>query len=361
MEAIKMYDAIELAEAKNALAGSIAWRSPSNIALVKYWGKYGRQLPSNPSVSFTLKNAHTNMRMTYKEGTGNVVLFFEEKRNEAFEGRMAKFMKSIADVYPFLQSLDFQIHSDNSFPHSAGIASSASAMSALCLCLCSIEQQIFGSLQDADEFLQKASYLSRLASGSACRSVYPKLGQWGIHDKIKRSTNQYAVDVSGEVDPVFHTFKNSILIASAKEKSVSSSAGHQLMENNSYAPVRFKQANDNLEKLMVAMKKGDLTTFIEIVEEEALTLHALMMTSTPSYVLMKPNSLELIERVRSFRSKTGLPVCFTLDAGPNLHVLYPANIANEVQAFIQEECKPFCENGLIIEDEVGEGAFLLNS
>lgn len=359
MEATIMYNAIEISTAKNALTGAIAWRSPSNIALVKYWGKYGRQLPSNPSVSFTLKNAHTNMRMTYKEGSGKVVLFFEGKRNEAFEVRMAKFMKSIVDVYPFLQGLDFEIHSENSFPHSAGIASSASAMSALCLCLCSVEQQIFGSLQDKDAFLQKASYLARLASGSACRSVYPKLGQWGFHDKIQGSTNDFAIDVSESVDPIFHTFKNSILIASAKEKSVSSSAGHQLMEDNPYAPVRFKQANDNLEKLMLAMKEGDLNTFMEIVEEEALTLHALMMTSTPSYVLMKPNSLELIERVRAFRARTGLPVCFTLDAGPNLHVLYPAHIAKEVQAFIQEECKAFCENGMIIEDEVGEGASLI--
>ena len=354
-----MYEALDISSAKKSLKGTIAWRSPSNIALVKYWGKYGRQLPSNPSVSFTLKNAHTNMRMSFQEGSGKVVLFFEGKRNEAFEARMAKFMKSINDIYPFLQNLDFEIHSDNSFPHSAGIASSASAMSALCLCLCSIEQEIFGSLQDHDEFLQKASYLSRLASGSACRSVYPKLGQWGYHEDIKGSTNDFAIDVSGEVDPIFHSFKNSILIASAKEKSVSSSAGHQLMEDNPFAPVRFKQANDNLKALMTAMKEGDMASFIEIVEEEALTLHALMMTSKPSYVLMKPNSLALIEKVRGFRNKTGLPVCFTLDAGPNLHVLYPAHIAEEVQAFIQSECKPLCENGLIIEDEVGEGAGLI--
>jgi diphosphomevalonate decarboxylase len=359
MEARMMLEAIEITAAKNSLNGKIAWRSPSNIALVKYWGKYGRQLPSNPSVSFTLKNAHTNMHIKYKEGTGHVLLYFEEKRNEAFEARVSKFMKSIEDIYPFLQDLDFEIRSDNSFPHSAGIASSASAMSALCLCLCSIEQQIFGTLQGHDEFLQKASYLSRLASGSACRSVYPKIGQWGIHENIKGSTNDYAIDISQSVDPIFHTFKNSILIASAKEKSVSSSAGHQLMEENPFAPVRFKQANDNLKQLMQAMKVGDLDTFIEIVEEEALTLHALMMTSKPSYILMKPNSLELIERVRFFRARTGLPVCFTLDAGPNLHVLYPMHIAKQVQEFIEGECKAYCENGLIIEDEVGDGAQLI--
>ena len=357
MEIMTNFEALSLSTAKNNLSGNVAWKSPSNIALVKYWGKYGNQLPSNPSVSFTLKNAHTIMQMKYKEGTGNVTLYFENKRNEAFEARISKFIKSINEIYPFLQSLDLEIHSSNSFPHSAGIASSASAMSALCLCLCNIEQNIFGTLQNHDDFLHKASYLSRLASGSASRSVYPKLGQWGFHQDIKGSNNEFAIDVSNNVAPIFHTFKNSILIASAKEKSVSSSAGHQLMENNPYAQVRFQQANDNLKNLMTAMKEGDLETFIEIVEEEALTLHALMMTSKPSYVLMKPNSLALIEKIRAFREKTKLPICFTLDAGPNLHVLYPANIAEEVQVFIQNECKTLCENGLIIEDEVGEGAF----
>jgi len=356
MEITTNFEVLTTDKAINALEGNVSWKSPSNIALVKYWGKYGNQLPSNPSVSFTLKNAHTIMQMAYKKGSGKVVLYFEEKRNEAFEARIAKYIKSIDAIYPFLQDLDLEIHSSNSFPHSAGIASSASAMSALCLCLCNIEQNIFGTLQNQDDFLHKASYLSRLASGSASRSVYPKLGQWGKHVAIKGSSNEYAIDVSQSVDPIFHTFKNSILIASAKEKSVSSSAGHQLMENNPYAPVRFQQANDNLENLMIAMKNGDLDTFIEIVEEEALTLHALMMTSKPSYVLMQPNSLALIEKVRAFRAKTKLPICFTLDAGPNLHVLYPEKITEQVQEFIQNECKPLCENGLIIEDEVGEGA-----
>lgn len=359
MEIKQKYSPVYVGDAVGPLGGEVAWRSPSNIALVKYWGKFGRQLPSNPSLSFTLKNAHTNMRMSYKPGNGEVVLFFEKQGNTAFEARIKKFIQSIDDIYPFLQGLDLEIHSDNSFPHSAGIASSASAMSALALCLCSIEQQVFNSLLDEKEFLEKASYISRLASGSACRSVYPKLGQWGVHSAIHGSTNDYAIDVSDRVDPIFHTFKNSILIASAKEKSVSSSAGHQLMEDNPYAPVRFKQANDNLAKLMQAMKEGDLEIFMQIVEEEALTLHALMMTSTPSYVLMKPNSLVLIDKIRNFRAETGLPVCFTLDAGPNLHVLYPNKIAKEVETFIQTECKPYCENGLIIQDEVGEGAISL--
>lgn len=350
-----MYQPLDLKNT-NFTPGKTAWRSPSNIALVKYWGKYGRQLPANPSVSFTLKNAHTNMQMSYSKGSGKVVLYFEGKRNESFEKRIAKFISSIEDIYPFLQQLDLEIHSENSFPHSAGIASSASAMSALALCLCSIEKNIFGTLHNEQEFLKKASYLARLASGSAARSVYPVLAQWGQHADTYGSTNELAIDVHQEVDKVFYSFKNSILIASAKEKSVSSSAGHQLMENNPFAPVRYAQANSNLTRLMKAMKTADLETFIEIVEQEALTLHALMMTSTPSYILMRPATLTMIEKIRAFRLETSLPLCFTLDAGPNIHLLYPESITEKVQHFIQTELKQHCENGLIIEDEVGEGA-----
>ncbi|MGB1247384.1 MAG: diphosphomevalonate/mevalonate 3,5-bisphosphate decarboxylase family protein [Chitinophagales bacterium] len=354
------YTPLSFQDKQNSTSGKVAWQSPSNIALVKYWGKYGRQLPRNTSISFTLKNAHTDMKMSYvpkKGDVAQVILYFEEERNTAFEARIAKFIASIDDIYPFLQELDLEIYSSNSFPHSAGIASSASAMSALACCLCSIEREIFDTLKNEDEFLKKASYISRLASGSAARSVYPTLAVWGEHPDIDGSSNEYAIPV--KTAPIFDTFRNSILIASSEEKSVSSTAGHNLMNENPYAAVRFTQANDNLSKLYKAMQDGDIDTFIEIVELEALTLHALMMTSTPSYVLMCPSSLSMIEKIRAFRKTTGLSLCFTLDAGPNIHLLYPQSIAGEVQIFVQNELKPLCENGLIIEDEVGKGAFAL--
>ena len=143
--------------------GETTWKSPSNIALVKYWGKYGRQMPANASVSFTLENAFSKTTLKYKNGTGKVVLFFEGEKNEAFGAKIEKFMQSVEDINPFYQELDFEISSTNSFPHSAGIASSASAMSALCMGLCEIENKLFANLSDKDFFLKKASYLSRFA------------------------------------------------------------------------------------------------------------------------------------------------------------------------------------------------------
>jgi diphosphomevalonate decarboxylase len=107
---------------------------------------------------------------------------------------------------------------------------------------------------------------------------------------------------------------------------------------------------------MHAFKEGDLDTFGIIAEEEALMLHALMMTSHPSYILMEGGSVEAIKRVRNFRTESSLPIYFSLDAGPNLHLLYPDSIVKEVKSFIQSDLIQLCQGGKVIEDTVGMGA-----
>jgi len=92
-----------------------------------------------------------------------------------------------------------------------------------------------------------------------------------------------------------------------------------------------------------------------IVENEALSLHAMMMTSNPSFLLLKPNSLELINRIRRFREKTQIPVCLTIDAGPNIHLLYFQENEMDVKAFIERELIAFCETGKWIDDQIGSG------
>ena len=124
----------------------ITFRSPSNLAIVKYWGKYGRQLPRNASISFTLNDAYSETSLEYKEKEDDSEItldfYFEGKQNDAFGKRILKFLNSVSDELPFLREYHLTIHSYNSFPHSAGIASSASSMSALALCLCRKEQQV---------------------------------------------------------------------------------------------------------------------------------------------------------------------------------------------------------------------------
>ncbi|OAV43482.1 diphosphomevalonate/mevalonate 3,5-bisphosphate decarboxylase family protein [Lewinella sp. 4G2] len=340
--------------------GSLRWRSPSNIALVKYWGKYGDQLPRNASVSFTLDGAatdttlHYNVRKDHGQGV-DVQLSLDGKLNEGFSTRTAKFFERLLPIYPFLKQLSFRIETNNSFPHSAGIASSASGMSALALCLVSLEEKLFEPFKDRAAFFHKASYLARLGSGSACRSVYGGAAVWGKVDGVPTSSEEYAVAVTEKLHPVFQTYHDDILLISKSEKSVSSRAGHGLMEGNPYAPARYAQANQRTNEMVEVLKRGDVERFGEILESEALTLHALMMSSQPPYVLIRPNTLAVIERLQEFRSSTGIPLYFTLDAGPNLHLLYPNVDAASVKRFIREQLLYFCEDQMYLADRVGKG------
>lgn len=335
---------------------TVVHKCPSNIALVKYWGKKGVQLPANPSLSFTLSASFTEMQIAYEQAPEqssiNTEFLFEGKPNEKFKAKIDSFLQSQIDNLPFLKNLKLHITSHNSFPHSAGIASSASSMGALALCLGSIEQALGYTDGNQTYYLRKASSLARLASGSACRSVFPHLALWGQTPLLPTSSDEYAVPLT-DFAPIFKTYQNRILIVSASEKAVSSRAGHALMNTHPFAAVRYAQAHDNIGKLLGALKTADLELFGQVTENEALTLHALMLNSQPSVVLMQPNSLVLIEKIRQFREETKLPVCFTLDAGPNIHLLFPQEIAHKVDAWVTAELAPYCENSRVITDFVG--------
>ena len=344
-------------EVPNDFQGKVGWQSPSNIALVKYWGKKGRQIPQNPSISFTLSECRSETFVDFEKAEKfGFQFFFEGKENPAFGAKIEKFLVENQAFFPFINQLNLKVESRNTFPHSSGIASSASSMSAFLMCLLEIERSLSLSKgRPIDMVLRKASYFSRLASGSAARSVFPKMALWGATPYYKGSSDEYAVPLENDIHPVFKTFRDSILIVSSEKKSVSSRAGHGLMEGNPYAPARYAQANENIKNLLTALKSGDLDTFINITESEALQLHALMMCSNPSFILMKPNTLRIIEEVRTFRNETQIPLCFTLDAGPNVHLLYPDSEAEKVESFIKSELLKYCNQGRWIADHVGDG------
>ena len=347
-------------EGPNDFQGKVGWRSPSNIALVKYWGKKGKQLPQNPSISFTLSECRSETIISFEKADSfGFRFFFEGQENPAFGAKIEKFLHENEAFFPFINQLHLTVESRNTFPHSSGIASSASSMSAFVMGLLDIESKVVGpsTLRQAQGSgtLTKASYFARLASGSASRSVYPKMALWGATDCYKGSSDEYAVPLENDIHPIFKTFRDSILIVSGETKSVSSRAGHGLMEGNPYATARYAQANENIKNLLTALKSGDLDTFITITESEALQLHALMMCSNPSFILMKPNTLRIIEEVRDFRNETQIPLCFTLDAGPNVHLLYPENEAEKVEVFIKDMLETYCNQGRWIADRVGDG------
>ncbi|GGE99988.1 diphosphomevalonate/mevalonate 3,5-bisphosphate decarboxylase family protein [Flavobacterium limi] len=348
--------------------GNFEWSAPSNIALVKYWGKKDNQIPANPSVSFTLNNCKTVTKLAFeKRDTSTPLsvtngfsfdLLFEGKPKEDFKPKIRKFLERIEVYLPFLKDYHFTIDTHNTFPHSSGIASSASGMAALAMNFMSLEKLLNPEITD-EYFYQKASFLARLGSGSACRSVKGNVVVWGEQKNLKGSTDLFGVEFPYTIHENFENYQDTILLVDKGEKQVSSTVGHDLMHNHPYAERRFAQAHENLDQLIAIFENGNVTEFIKVVESEALTLHAMMMTSMPYYILMKPNTLQIINAIWKFRNETHVPVCFTLDAGANVHVLYPENVKEKVLQFIKNELVGFCQNGQYICDEIGTGAVAL--
>ncbi len=350
--------------------GNFAWSAPSNIALVKYWGKkensenqLAEQIPANPSISFTLKNCKTitKLAFTKKEDTANFSfdLLFEGKPKEDFKPKIQKFLERIEIYCPYLKNYHFTIDTQNTFPHSSGIASSASGMAALAMNIMSLEKELNPTITE-EFFYQKASFLARLGSGSACRSVKGSVVVWGKHEEIKGSSDLFGVEFPTKIHPNFNNYQDTILLVDKGEKQVSSTVGHNLMHNHPFAEQRFLQAPQNLSNIKTILETGNIEEFIKLVESEALTLHAMMMTSMPYFILMKPNTLEILNKIWKFRNETKIPVCFTLDAGANVHVLYPENVRVETLQFIKDELVGYCQNGQYICDEIGNGSEILN-
>lgn len=354
----------------NCTGGSVTWKTPSNIALVKYWGKETSQIPKNTSISFTLHNCFTltTLRYVKKEGkelekkqdSYNFEFFFEGKKKEAFKPKIEEFLKRIEKYVPFIKDFSFEIHSENSFPHSSGIASSASGMGALALCIMSLEKELNPKISLA-YFNKKASFLARLGSGSACRSIEGEIIVWGEHKEIKGSSNFFGIKFPHKIHPNFKNYQDVILLVDEGVKQVSSTVGHELMHNHPFAGSRFQQANENISNISKVLQKGDLKQFIEIVESEALSLHAMMMTSKPYFILMKPNTLKIIEKIWAFRAKTNSDICFTLDAGANVHVLFPNSEKESINKFIINDLIQYCKENKYICDNIGAGASLVDN
>ena len=341
--------------------GSFEWSAPSNIALVKYWGKKENQIPANPSISFTLNNCKTTTKVDFKktiDGNFTFDILYEGEYKKEFVPKINHFFLRIEKYCSYINDYHFTIDTSNTFPHSSGIASSASGMAALAMSIMSLEKLLNPEMTDA-YFYQKASFLARLGSGSACRSVKGNIVVWGNHEEISGSSDLFGVEFTSTIHSNFKNYQDTILLVDKGEKQVSSTVGHDLMHNHPYAERRFEQAHENLSKLKTVLASGNLDEFIAIVESEALTLHAMMMTSMPYFILMKPNTLEIINKIWKFRNETKTPVCFTLDAGANVHILYPENDIEKVLQFIKNELVGYCQNGQYICDEIGNGSQIL--
>ena len=326
---------------------------PSNIALIKYWGKYANQIPANPSISYTLNHCNTQTSMEFLANEPfSVQTFLAGNEELKFAEKIEKYFKNIEQYLPWILKGKYVIKTENTFPHSSGIASSASGFGAIASCLMELDKNFSSEIRDASFEIKKASFLARLGSGSACRSLYNGLVVWGKADEVEGSSDLYAVKYpDSEIHPIFKNFNDWVLLIHEGEKSVSSTVGHGLMNTNPYAERRFQEARENFVPLKEILKTGDLQGFIKLVEHEALTLHSMMMMSEPAFILMKTGTLEVINKLWNFRKETGHPLFFTLDAGANVHLLFPENESTRaIKDFISAELLPHTQKGGVVKD-----------
>ncbi|WP_315054763.1 diphosphomevalonate decarboxylase [Chryseobacterium indoltheticum] len=336
----------------NIQSTTVSESCPSNIALIKYWGKYKDQIPANPSISFTLNHCKTNTEMEFVANESfSVQTFLSGNEEVKFAEKIEKYFKNIEQYLPWILQGKYIIRTENTFPHSSGIASSASGFGAIAKCLMKLDESFFGKKSD-EESLTKASFLARLGSGSACRSLYNGLVVWGETDQVNGSSDLFAVQYPNtEIHDIFKDFNDWVLLIHEGVKSVSSTVGHGLMNTNPYAERRFQEARENFVPMKEILKSGDMQRFIKLVEHEALTLHAMMMMSDPAFILMKTGTLEVINKIWDFRRETDLPLFFTLDAGANVHLLFPNDGSEEkIKTFIEAELLQHTQKNGVVKD-----------
>jgi diphosphomevalonate decarboxylase len=313
--------------------------APSNIAFVKYWGKLPGQIPLNPSLSMTLDSCRSTTSVEIIPAEFTLEYIFDGKAKDDFKLKIEKYLKQIGPYYPWIQQHKFIIRSSNNFPHSAGIASSASFFASLAYCLVRIDQKM-----NANSSLDwnLVSNLARQGSGSAARSTQGPFMSWGD------SSVEYASEV--KVHPSFEALMDTIVVVDDSRKAVSSSEGHKLMQEHVFKAARIDQAQQNYKLITQALAVGDFPLFSQIVINEAMTLHALMMTSTPSYNLLKPNTLALIEILKQEIQQR--QITYTLDAGPNLHIIHHACENEFVQNLLKRHANLYLS---VIHDQTGTG------
>ena len=292
-----------------------------NIAFIKYWGNRDQslRLPANGSVSMNLGALRTETKVTFRDGLRADALTVNgaEITGPALE-RVRNFMDRVRCLAP--DAGYAEIESRNNFPMGAGIASSASAFAALALAA----SRAAGLNLKENEL----SRLARLGSGS-CRSVPGGFCEWAYGTGDEDSA---AVSLA----PASHwDLADLIAVISGEHKKVGSSAGHGMADSSPYQEERVRTVPERITQCREAVLKKDFDALAEVSEKDMIMMHAVMMTQDPPLLYWEPASVRLVKNVREWRAE-GLPCFATLDAGPNVHVICPAEVADEVKARMEK-------------------------
>ncbi|MCX6705624.1 MAG: diphosphomevalonate decarboxylase [Candidatus Woesebacteria bacterium] len=285
----------------------ITVKAPANIAFIKYWGKRDEKLriPANSSISMNLSNAFSITSVDFDEKLkGDIVKIDGVLSAGSEKDRVARHLSLVRKISG--KSYYAEVVSKNNFPKASGIASSASGFAALTLAA-SLSAGLMLSEKDL-------SIIARLGSGSACRSIPDGFVEWR---QGSRSEDSYAY---GLYPADYWNICDVIAIIGQTSKKVSSTKGHTLSESSPFYKARILGMAPKIREIKLALKNKDFTKFGDILEAEAINMHTVMMTSSPALYYWVPKTLEIILKVIEWRSQ-GLEVYFTIDAGPNVHII----------------------------------------
>ena len=287
-------------------------QAPSNIALIKYMGKKDLQknLPDNPSLSYTLHNLLSNVMLESQTGTHDLWEPLPIPGAPPFElspAAQQRFLRHLSFLKAhFHYNGGFVVRSSNNFPQGSGLASSASSFAALTKCAVLALSEL---TEKPAPTIEEQARLSRMGSGSSCRSFF---SPWALWDKesVKAITLPYAA------------LHHQVIMISHKEKKVSSGEAHQRVKTSPLYETRSQIARENLKLLLQALEMKNWEDAFTIVWREFTDMHALFSTSTPPFSYMTPASKEILNLLQDFWHHHGDGPLVTMDAGPNIHLLY---------------------------------------
>jgi diphosphomevalonate decarboxylase len=297
-------------------------QSFANIAFIKYWGNRDNtlRLPSNGSISMNLDGLYTRTTVSFQPSLpfDELIINGREVTGPGL-ARISYMLDIVRDMAKIRERAE--VMSENNFPSGAGIASSASAFAALALA---------GSTAARLKLSEpELSRLARRGSGSAARSIPGGFVEWqtGTGDE-----DSFAFSIA---EPGHWDLVDCVAIVSAAHKKTGSTEGHSIAPTSPLQAARVTDAPRRLEICRKAIFERDFQALASIVELDSDMMHAVMVTSTPALHYWKPASLEVMNCVRQWRMN-GLSVCYTVDAGPNVHVICPAIEAPVVERKLHE-------------------------
>ncbi|MBK8026052.1 MAG: diphosphomevalonate decarboxylase [Chloroflexi bacterium] len=288
-----------------------------NIALIKYWGNRDDRLrlPENSSLSFNLSGLTTTTEVTWTTDTENdrLTLNGSEASGEPL-ARVVRHLDALRERLGIQGRAD--VHSENNFPTGTGIASSAAAFAALTAA---------ATVAAGHELSERVlTTLARLGSGSASRSIPAGFVEWHAADT---HDNSFAESIAS---PDYWGLVDMIAVVSTSHKAVGSTAGHASARTSDLQFARVEGVARRLERCKEALLGRNFQRLAQVVEEDSNMMHAIMMTSRPPLFYWLPETMGIMDAVRRWRSE-GLEVCYTLDAGPNVHCICGAGSADEVR------------------------------